>query len=426
MHTFQFLLVTLTLPSLFSARTIPADDHDDTIRRALPSTWYQRDDHPAHALFKRQQAANTSAITYSQVGSPEWSAGYPPGAPDTIQLPQAWVNALNAAVAAGKIPDIPASSLINGAPTYPEGTDPNSPQVCSGTAQCRIPGDIWDAPTGVLGTGFDDGPLSPSPRLYTFLTQNNIPATHFMIGTNILANAAAFQQAVAAGNDIAVHTWTHPYMTTLANLDVLGQIGWTMEIIHNSTGGKLPAFWRPPYGDSDMRTRAIAFEVFGLTTIVWNQDTDDWNLGLDGVTADSIQANMVNWLTGPKTPGLIILEHELSDGAVDAFEAAYPLMVSNGWNLVSAARIRDGSGWSNSTDNGGVIPSSATPTTSSTSSTSSTNAPSVTQSGQNAAGSATTSHKSGALPTRSPWTVYSGLSALTALFGLFSAGALLL
>ena len=73
-------------------------------------------------------------------------------------------------------------------------------------------------------------------------------------------------------DDIAVHTWTHPYMTTLSNLDLLGQFGWTMEIIHNSTGGRLPRFWRPPYGDADNRVVAIAKEVFGLTTIVWNQE----------------------------------------------------------------------------------------------------------------------------------------------------------
>jgi peptidoglycan/xylan/chitin deacetylase (PgdA/CDA1 family) len=74
------------------------------------------------------------------------------------------------------------------------------------------------------------------------------------------------------GDDIAVHTWTHPYMTTLDNMALLGEFGWTMEIIHNSTGGRLPKYWRPPYGDSDNRVSAIAKEVFGLQTIIWNQE----------------------------------------------------------------------------------------------------------------------------------------------------------
>jgi chitin deacetylase len=43
--------------------------------------------------------------------------------------------------------------------------------------------------------------------------------------------------------------------------------------------------------------------------------------------------------TGPKTPGLIILEHELSTQSVNAFIAAYPVMKANGWNITSAAQL---------------------------------------------------------------------------------------
>jgi len=110
-----------------------------------------------------------------------------------------------------------------------------------------------------------------------------------MIGTNILFNPTQFLEVFNAGHDIAVHTWSHPYMTTLSNIDILGQVcnldspilacanftnqlGWTMQLIHNSTGGRVPRFWRPPYGDSDMRVRSIAKEVFGLDTVVWNSE----------------------------------------------------------------------------------------------------------------------------------------------------------
>jgi chitin deacetylase len=64
----------------------------------------------------------------------------------------------------------------------------------------------------------------------------------------------------------------YQYMTTLTNIELVAQFGWTMEIIHNSTGGRLPRFWRPPYGDTDVRVHAIAKELFGLTAILWNQE----------------------------------------------------------------------------------------------------------------------------------------------------------
>ena len=61
-------------------------------------------------------------------------------------------------------------------------------------------------------------------------------------------------------------------MTSLSNEDVIAQLGWTMEIIHNSTGGRVPRFWRPPFGDSDARVSALAREVLGLQTVIWNQE----------------------------------------------------------------------------------------------------------------------------------------------------------
>ena len=81
-------------------------------------------------------------------------------------------------------------------------------------------------------------------------------------------------------------------MTTLSNLDLVAEFGWTIQIIKNSTvsffgvfrshdkssyrrdsqGGRLPRYWRPPYGDTDNRVRAIAKEIFGLQTIIWNHE----------------------------------------------------------------------------------------------------------------------------------------------------------
>ncbi len=46
---------------------------------------------------------------------------------------------------------------------------------------------------------------------------------------------------------------------------------------------------------------------------------------------------------GPKNPGLMILEHELSAGSVQAFMTAYPLMKQTNWTLQSVAEL-DGQG----------------------------------------------------------------------------------
>lgn len=67
---------------------------------------------------------------------------------------QRWIDTYNAAKAAGRIPGIPPSVLVNGLPTYPAGTSPAS--ACSWTlTHCFGKFDVVDAPTGITGLTFD-------------------------------------------------------------------------------------------------------------------------------------------------------------------------------------------------------------------------------------------------------------------------------
>ncbi|KAF7301704.1 Chitin deacetylase [Mycena indigotica] len=340
----MFILSAFLLPLATSAHFLGRHDdaHSHSANKRLPDSWYQRDDHPVHGLFKR--APPTDGVNYPPVGSPTWSAAYPQGSPDPSKIPGEWRDALNAAVAAGKIPNIPQSSNTPGQnPTYPAGSNPNGDVVCSATYKCRNKNDIWDGPDGTIGISFDDGPQPVTDKLLSFLQTNHETATHFMIGVNILQFPNQFLSAFNMGGDIAVHTYTHPYMTTLSNEAIVAQLGWTMQLIHDSTGGRVPRFWRPPFGDSDNRVRAIAMEVFGMTTVIWNQDTEDWSLTTQGgTTLQAVNASMTQWINGPKSPGLIILEHELSDQSVGAFMSAYPLMKQKSWKTVSVAQLFNG------------------------------------------------------------------------------------
>lgn len=128
-----------------------------------------------------------------------------------------------------------------------------------------------------------------------------------------------------------------------------------MQIIHDSTGGRVPRYWRPPFGDTDNRVRAIAKEVFGLTTVIWNQDSQDWTMDATppGTNLQRIQDDFTTWLNGPRSPGLIVLEHEITPGDVTAFINMYPLIAAASasgqgeWKAVSVSQLFDGheTGW---------------------------------------------------------------------------------
>ena len=211
-----------------------------------------------------------------------------------------------------------------------------------------------------VGIGFDDGPtVDGSPPLYDFLSKNHIRATHFLIGRNIINNPELFLQAFRMNGDLAVHTWTHPYMTAQSDLGVLAELGWTMQVIHDSTGGRVPRYWRPAYGDMDQRVRGIAEHVFGLTAVMWNHDTNDWAMPTTQ-TAASIATEMEEWLSGPKNPGLMVLQHELSADTANVFiNTTWAGIQKHGWRAGSVAQLygKDGFNYANAKDNlGAVVP----------------------------------------------------------------------
>ncbi|RSH91099.1 hypothetical protein EHS25_010275 [Saitozyma podzolica] len=277
---------------------------------AFEPRWQPADSHVAD-LFKRGG---------SDPSDPNWASSYPASGatPPSSSIPAAWLSKL----ASISLPNVQPSTQNNGYPTYANGESGADSTICSFTYGCTTSDDLFNPPAGVLALTFDDGPAAGSDQLYTFLEQNgaSAKATHFMIGGSILGNPSMMQRAFGDGGLIAVHTWSHPY-------NHLGP-----------HGGRLPLYWRPPFGDVDNRVRAIAKGVFGLETVPWNQDSADWAIGNNpAYTISGVEASMDGWLTGSKSPGLCILEHELNNNTVGVFMAEYPKMVSNGWDVKTVA-----------------------------------------------------------------------------------------
>ncbi|KAG8724039.1 hypothetical protein FRC11_002219 [Ceratobasidium sp. 423] len=374
---------------------------------ALPGRWYREPgamDHPVHKLFSRQ-------TTTAPVGSAEWRAKYPQGALNATAIPQAWLDAMNKALADGKIPsynDVPVAAAA-GSYKSKSGSTLNGGKapICSSSLGCKDNTQIYDVPDGIVAISFDDGPLPASRTLYKFLREHQQKVTHFFIGGNILANPEIFKEAFEVnGNDIAVHTWTHPQMTTLTNEMVLAELGWTCQIIHDSTGGRLPLYWRPSYGDSDSRVRAIAKEIFGLETVIWNDDTNDWKIATSAQTVAGAKSVLTKHYSGPKSPGLNILEHELSNATVQVFTDTYPLIAQNGWQGKSIPDAMGTSWYINAKDNTSPVTEMAV------GGGSSVNVPSP-DSTSTAKSSATGANGGASVPTSTPAQQTSGAGRLT-------------
>ncbi|CAO1615904.1 unnamed protein product [Jaminaea pallidilutea] len=305
--------------------------------------------HPKRHLFERQ-----SHLEKRQSGSD----GYPPilTIPDPSLLKQEWKDALQAAVKNGTIPDIPKSTLdSNGNPSYPSNAGSDNHIGSWTLSKYLADSDISQAPNGVWAIGFDDGPTDESPPMYKYLQSQSQVATHFMIGSNIISYPDAFAEANNTGGQLAVHTWSHKLQTASTNEEVLGDLAWTMQVIYDRTG-RIPNLWRPPQGDVDNRVRAIAYDVLGLRTVLWQADANDWCLNDQfetecpadntiGQSRASVTKYVQQHIQGSKNPGIIMLAHEIHKPSIAIFKDYYPSLAENGWKTQAVGDFDDVGGY---------------------------------------------------------------------------------
>ena len=64
--------------------------------------------------------------------------------------------------------------------------------------------------------------------------------------------------------------------------------------------------------------------------------------------SETSELNVSCLTSGPKSPGLIILEHELMNSTVQAFMDGFPLMTQNNWSIVSVAQLNNSNAYQNS------------------------------------------------------------------------------
>ncbi|KAG2187661.1 hypothetical protein INT44_005351 [Umbelopsis vinacea] len=227
----------------------------------------------------------------------------------------------------GSVPNIQPRTLGPDGSLVRTGYDTVNDPDCWWTAtQCVTPKaagvlkDISACPEPeTWGLTYDDGPNCSHNAFYDFLQQQNLKASMFYIGSNVMNWPYGAQRGVKDGHHIAVHTWSHPMMTTLSNQAVLAELYYATKMIKYVTG-VTPLYWRPPLGDVDDRVRWIASQL-NLTAIIWNLDTDDWAAGTT-VTVQQVQQNYQNFIQAGTngtfaSKGNIVLSHEINNMTMD-------------------------------------------------------------------------------------------------------------
>ena len=180
--------------------------------------------------------------------------------------------------------------------------------------KCIEPDDVHSCP--VLSQTFDDGPTTATQKLLDRFREKGQKSTFFNLGINVVSHPDIYQRMVNDGQLIGTHTWSHAFLPSLTNEQIIAQIQWSIWAM-NATGNHIPKWFRPPYGAIDNRVRAITRQ-FGLQAVLWEHDTFDWmllNQHNNQRTEQQILNDVAQWVAKLPRSGLI-LEHDSAEQTV--------------------------------------------------------------------------------------------------------------
>lgn len=187
----------------------------------------------------------------------------------------------------------------------------NTPrESCSfGCHKCLAPDDVGSC--SKLSQTFDDG---PSVHTQTLLESLKHKTTFFTLGSNVVQHPDIYRSIMEKGHLIGTHSWSHPFLPSLSNEQVIAQFEWSIWAM-NATGNHTPKWFRPPYGGIDNRIRSIARQ-FGLQAVLWDHDTLDWMSVSNPFqrSESNILEDVGKWKASGKG---LILEHDIYKKTVD-------------------------------------------------------------------------------------------------------------
>ncbi|MER6358913.1 glycosyltransferase [Streptomyces sp. NPDC001634] len=185
---------------------------------------------------------------------------------------------------------------------------------------------------------FDDGPDPVwTPRILDVLRRNHVHATFFVVGTQVVAHPELVRRIVADGNQIGIHTFTHPDLARLAPWQRSLELRETQLAVAGAAG-VTTALLRPPYSSENDALDNADWSVLeqadaaGYVTVLSTRDAEDWQRpGVDRILANT---------TPHGHAGQIVLMHDAGGDrsqTVAALSALVPRLKAQGFKFATVS-----------------------------------------------------------------------------------------
>lgn len=158
--------------------------------------------------------------------------------------------------------------------------------------------------------GYENGNTEP---ILEALKKHKVSATFFVVGHYLESSPDLVKRMVAEGHTVGNHTYTHPDMSKISNMeDFRKEMEGVEKKYQEITGKEMTKFYRPPQGKYSMENLKMAQEL-GYHTFFWSLAYVDWYQDKQPTKEEAFEK-----LIGRIHPGSIVLLHSTSstNGAI--------------------------------------------------------------------------------------------------------------
>ncbi|KKP55264.1 MAG: hypothetical protein UR47_C0003G0040 [candidate division WS6 bacterium GW2011_GWB1_33_6] len=177
---------------------------------------------------------------------------------------------------------------------------------------------------------FDGGSGTQSlDNILSILDKYGLKGSFFLTGKWAESNPNDVKRINSAGHEIFNHTYSHPNLTTISDVQIKEEFEKTETIISQLIGKSTKPFFRPPYGSRNLHVREFSASL-GYQDVYWSIDALDWKEST-GTTAQDVKDRILNNLA----PGNIYLMHIGDNLTGQVLDSVIQEINSRGYSILS-------------------------------------------------------------------------------------------
>jgi peptidoglycan/xylan/chitin deacetylase (PgdA/CDA1 family) len=176
-------------------------------------------------------------------------------------------------------------------------------------------------------------------RILSTLERNRVHASFGMTGRWAQANKDLVRRMARDGDVLMNHTYDHRSFTGYSsNSAALGerQRAWEIQrteaVVRQLTGHTTKPYFRPPYGDYDAATLALAGHLGYRYSVMWTVDTLGWN------HASPAQI-LARCLAGARPGAIVVMHVGIQSLDALALQRVISGLTSRGYQMVTVAQL---------------------------------------------------------------------------------------